>query len=57
MSSPNSLLPQWKWVVMKLNDTYEKLTPKRGEVAFMAVNIFFCYAHEDEDLLNKLKRL
>src|SRR5437763_9743683 len=22
----------------------------------MAVNIFFCYAHEDEDLLNKLKR-
>ncbi len=22
----------------------------------MAVNIFFCYAHEDEDLLNKLKK-
>ena len=23
----------------------------------MAVNIFFCYAHEDEDLLNKLAEL
>src|SRR5437588_11802535 len=22
----------------------------------MSVSIFFCYAHEDEDLLNKLKR-
>src|SRR5215470_4976383 len=24
--------------------------------SFMSVSIFFCYAHEDEDLLNKLKR-
>ena len=28
---------------------------KRGEDALMAVKIFFCYAHEDELYLNKLK--
>ena len=42
---------------MKPNDTYERLTRrKEAWVALMAVKIFFCYAHEDEDLLNKLKR-
>src|SRR5437588_7183280 len=41
---------------MKPNDTYERLT-RRKEVrdALMAVKIFFCYAHEDELYLNKLK--
>ena len=26
-----------------------------GSVGYMPVTIFFCYAHEDEPLLNKLK--
>jgi TIR domain/WD domain, G-beta repeat len=31
-------------------------TAQEARDAFMSVSIFFCYAHEDEELLNKLKR-
>src|SRR5437016_2055252 len=41
---------------MKPNDTGQQLIWKRGKFALMAVKIFFCYTHEDEDLLNTLKR-
>src|SRR2546429_9932386 len=40
---------------MKPDNTPEQLTRKRGRIALMSVSIFFCYAHEDEALLNKLK--
>jgi hypothetical protein len=29
--SPNSLKPQWNYHIMKLNDTYERLTRNRSE--------------------------
>lgn len=37
--------------ISKLDST----TPQKVRIGVMAVKIFFCYAHEDEPLLNKLK--
>ena len=40
---------------MKHSNTLQADRQTQCEVACMAVKIFFCYAHEDEPLLKKLK--